>query len=129
MDGKDNTTAKVVYESSPQVLVKGAETPDVTVNADQDKLVIDFKQKMEKTNELFEAASYSLHDDKGNKIADDLKGIVGEDDGEFADKIKKDKVEFKLVKNDVLEAGKTYKIKVKKADKILTDDGDQLSEK
>ncbi|MFL0362287.1 S-layer homology domain-containing protein [Pseudobacillus sp. 179-B 2D1 NHS] len=136
MDGDNNTTAKVVYESSPQVLVKGAEVPDVTVNADQDKLVINFKQKMDgNVAELFEAASYSLHDEKGNEIKTNLADLVVVNDngadGEWVDKIKKDQVEFQLKPNTVLEAGKTYKIKVAAAaaDKILTDDGDKLSEK
>ena len=130
MDGSDNTTAKLVYESSPHVLVKGAETPAVTVNADQDKLVINFKQKMDSdVDELFKPASYSLLDDKGNVIKSALTELVVAGNGDFVDKIKKDQIEFKLTPNTILEAGKTYKIKVVEANVILTDDGDKLSEK
>lgn len=128
MDNEENSAAKIVAKSTPQVLVKGAETPSVDVNSAQDKVVIDFKQKMDKT--ALNIANYELYDDKGNSLgalSDFAEVEEGEEDRNWVDATTKKAVEFKLLPNTKeLEAGKTYKIQVKEA--VLTDDGDKLAE-
>lgn len=127
MDNVDNAAAKVIAKSSPQVLVKGIETPSADVNTVQDKLVIDFKQKMKETAK--EVDKYELRDNKGKVLGDLDEFVTGE--GVWVDGTTKKAVEFKLKKTAdrkdyLLEAGKEYKIYVK--EELVTDDGAKLSD-
>ncbi|RJS60690.1 S-layer homology domain-containing protein [Bacillus sp. PK3_68] len=124
MDGDNNAVSSVVEKFGPQVLKKGADTPEFTINGDQDKVVLDFKTKM--ADEAKTVANYEVYenDTKLGVLSDYV--VTG--DGEWVDPTDKKSVEFKLDKAAAkgLLAGKTYKIKV--ADAVKTDDGKQLSD-
>lgn len=124
MDGDDNTVSSIVEKFGPQVLKKGAETPEFTINSDQDKVVLDFKTKMSDSAKT--AASYEVYEN--DKKIGDLSEYVVTGDGKWVDSTDKKSVEFKLDKGATkgLLAGKSYKIKV--ADTVKTDDGKQLSD-
>lgn len=122
MDGDNHEVASVVHESAAQVLKKGAEKPNVEVNKTTDKIVLDFKTKM--NEEAKNKKNYKVYEN--DKLIGDLKDFVEE--GTWVDSTTKKAVEFKLKKNQDpgLLAGKTYKIKVDE-DEVETDDGKALS--
>lgn len=121
MDGDDNEVSKVEQKFGPVVIKKGADKPSVDVNADQDKIVLDFKTKMD--DSALENGNFEIfeNDKSLGKLSDFVEA------GEWVDGTSKKAVEFKL-KKDVkpgLLAGKTYKIKA--SDDVETDDGKALS--
>ena len=132
MDGEDNTVADQVYKSKPTVLKESAGQPSVSVDNKQEKLVLDFKTKMKDSAK--DLGKFEIVDEYGQKIKDadgntieTLEDILADgSEADWVDSTAKSKVEFKL-KPGSLEAGKTYKVKVGKG--IVTDKGDELSDK
>ena len=53
-----NTVATVVKKFGPTVLKKGAEQPEVTVDAEQDKFILEFNEKMSDT--ALDVANYEF---------------------------------------------------------------------
>lgn len=122
MDGDDNTVSSIVQKFGPQVLKKGAEAPDFSVNADQDKIVLDFKTKMADSAQT--VGNYTVYEN--DKEIGALSEFVEAGNGKWVDATEKKSVEFKLAKDKGLLAGKTYKIKV--AEAVETDAGKTLSD-
>ena len=123
MDGDDNEVASVVHKSAPTILKEGAGQPNISVDKEQEKLVLDFKTKMDESAKNVD--NYEVFEN--NKKIGDLYDLVEETEGKWADATTKKAVEFTLKKDveDGFLAGKTYKIKV--SNNVETDDGKKLT--
>ena len=97
MDGNNNVTASVVYASEPTVLKTGATQPTLNVNADQDKFILDFNQKMK--DGALTLSNYTIVDENGKAISGvaNLSSLAENNTVKWVDATTKSAVEFKLV--------------------------------
>ena len=95
--------AEVEVESDWLVLLKGMETPEVTVDQEQNDLIVKFDQRMDE--EAKKPGNYEVYDLHSVKV----NGALG--NGEWVDATVKTAVKFDI-NPGVLSAGKTYKIRV-----------------
>lgn len=147
IDGDNNVVADKLFDFGPLVLKESAEKPSFEVNADQDKVVLNFKTKMNEDALDFQHGSavnnYIVYE--GNRELGPLSDFVQAYDtttgtwvtpstlatekGKWVDSTAKQEVEFKLRDDASAQkflAGKTYKIHV---DPTIKTDGDkELSE-
>jgi hypothetical protein len=123
LNGDNNQVSSLVVESSNVILKRGASQPIITVNAEQDKFILKFDEKMATT--ALTVLNYEVYEN--NTLVGPLSDFVT-GDGDWEDSTEKKAVEFRLNSSSTkkLLAGKNYRVKVNI--NVETDKGTALSE-